>query len=1177
MNALSEILKEKILILDGATGTALQKMDLTAADFGGAAYEGCNEHLVLTKPEAITAVHESYLAAGADIIETNSFGSTPLVLAEYGLQDKAETISRVSAELARADVRKHATPARPRFVAGSVGPTTKSLFVTGGVTFDALVETFHVQARGLLAGGVDLFLVETAQDSLNIKAALIGLDRAMAECGRRVPVSVSATVELMGTTLAGQGIEALYYSFQQRDLFSLGLNCATGPDFMADHIRTLADICRFGVSCYPNAGLPDEEGRYNETPEDIAQKMARFVDKGWVNLIGGCCGTTPDHIRRLAQMAEGKPPRRGRGAPRFTLSGLDPFVLTEDMRPVPVGERTNVIGSRKFKEMIVAGSIEEAAEIGRKQARSGAQIIDVCLANPDRNEAADMDAFLNHLTRKVKTPLMIDSTDPSVMELALKKCPGRSVINSINLEDGEERFERVVPLLKTYGAAVVVGCIDEDKTQGMAVTRERKLAVARRAHALLTGKYGLEPEDLVFDPLVFPAATGDVHYVGSARETIEGLRLIKKEFPRCKTVLGVSNVSFGLPEAGREVLNAVFLHHNVEAGLDFAIVNSEKLARYPSIPAEERALADRLLFASPAESKAAVDAFAAYFRNKSARPPAPKIKAGTPAERLPRNVVEGSKEGLLEDLDALLAGGAAPLDIVNGPLMKGMDEVGGLFAKNEMIVAEVLQSAEVMKAAVAHLEPRMSATDRAARGTIVLATVKGDVHDIGKNLVHIILKNNGYRVVDLGIKCPPEDLVRAVREHRPDMVGLSGLLVKSAQQMVATAEDLAAAGIDLPLLVGGAALSEKFTATKIAPGYTGAVLYAKDAMTGLDLANRLVDAAGRPDLLNKVRARQEELRAGARAAAVSSAPIAPATVARHYVPPTPPDLKPHNLTDFSVEDIFRYINPVMLYGKHLGLRGQLAKQLAAGEEKAVKLHREVTALQDEILARRLIRPAAVWRFFAADAEGNRLRLYGSPDDRDAAATFDFPRQTGGEGLCLSDFVLPAGDRISRFAAPGAGSSATGRRDYVALFVVTCGDGVLELSREWREKGDYLKSHALQSIAIESAEAFAELLHERIRAMWGFPDPAGLSLSEKFQAKYRGLRVSFGYPACPHLEDQRPLFRLLTPESIGVRLTENCMMEPEASVSALVFHHPEARYFSVEGSSQSSGDLGPPGG
>lgn len=1149
MSDLSDLLKEKILILDGATGTALQKMNLTAADFGGPAFEGCNEHLVLTKPEAITAVHESYLIAGADVVETNTFGSTPLVLAEYGLADKAEHISRTAAELARAAARRHDRPGKPRFVAGSVGPTTKSLFVTGGATFDELVDTFVVQARGLLAGGIDFFLVETAQDSLNIKATLIGLDRAMAEVGRRVPVSVSATVELMGTTLGGQGIEALYYAFQQRDLLSLGLNCATGPDFMADHIRTLADISRFAVSCYPNAGLPDEEGRYNETPEMIAQKMARFVEKGWVNIVGGCCGTTPEHIRLLAQMAEGRPPRRQRGAPRFALSGLDPLVVTDEMRPVPVGERTNVIGSRKFKEMIVAGTFEEAAEIGRKQARAGAPVIDVCLANPDRNEAADMDVFLNFLTRKVKTPLMIDSTDPAVMELALKKCPGRSVINSINLEDGEERFARVVPLLKAYGAAVVVGTIDEDKTQGMAVTRDRKLAVARRAHALLTEKHGLAPEDILFDPLVFPAATGDKNYIGSARETIEGVRLIKKEFPRCKTILGVSNVSFGLPEAGREVLNAVFLHHNVQAGLDFAIVNSEKLARYPLIPEEERALADRLLFATPADAKAAVDAFAAFYRTKAARPPAPRVRAGTPEERLPRNIVEGTKEGLIDDLEALLTAGRAPLDIVNGPLMKGMDEVGRLFAKNEMIVAEVLQSAEVMKAAVAHLEPRMSKTDRAARGTIVLATVKGDVHDIGKNLVHIILKNNGYNVVDLGIKCPPEDLVRAVREHRPDMVGLSGLLVKSAHQMVATAEDLAAAGIDVPVLVGGAALSEKFTATKIAPGYGGAVLYAKDAMTGLDLANRLVDATGRPELLNRIRARQEDLRAGARAASDASAAVTPAALTRDYRPPTPPDLKPHGLTDFSVEDIFRYINPVMLYGKHLGLRGRLDKQLAAGEEKAVRLHREVVALQDEILARRLIRPAAVWRFFAAAAEGNRLRLFHAPDDRDPAAVFDFPRQTAGEGLCVSDFVLPV---------------SGGRRDYVAMFVVTCGDGVMELSREWREKGDYLKSHALQSIAIESAEAFAELLHERIRAMWGFPDAPGLSMSDKFQAKYRGLRVSFGYPACPDLEDQRTLFRLLSPETIGVRLTENCMMEPEASVSALVFHHPEARYFSVDG-------------
>jgi 5-methyltetrahydrofolate--homocysteine methyltransferase len=838
MSDLERLILEKVLVLDGATGTALQKMNLSADDFGGAAFEGCNENLVLTKPDAITAVHESYLKAGADIIESDSFGSTPIVLAEYGLEEKAHEISRVSARLAKDMATKYSTPQKPRFVAGSVGPTTKSLSLTGGATFDELVNNFRIQGIGLLEGGVDLFLVETAQDSLNVKAALIGLDRAMAEAGRRVPVSVSATIELMGSTLGGQGIEALYYSFQQRNLFSLGINCATGPDFMTDHIRTLSEICRWGVSCYPNAGLPDEEGRYNETPEMIAQKLERFVDNGWVNLLGGCCGTTEEHIRLIAQMAEGKKTRRPVSGSRFSLSGLDPLVVTDEIRPVTVGERTNVIGSRKFKEMIVGGAFEEASEIGRRQARAGAQIIDVCLANPDRNEQADLVEFLNFLTKKVKTPLMIDSTDTAVMEAALKLCPGRAVINSINLEDGEERFSQVATLIRDYGAAVVVGCIDEDKAQGMAVTRERKRVVAKRSFDLLTQKYGLVPEDIIFDPLVFPAATGDKNYIGASRETIEGVRLIKGAFPQCKTILGISNVSFGLPEAGREVLNAVFLHECVQAGLDFAIVNAEKLARYASIPKEEIVLAQAVLFSGPEESKTAVEVFTAHFRGKSAIKKAPPVRKGTPEERIAQNVLEGSKEGLIADLEVLLEKGQKPLAIVNGPLMKGMDEVGRLFAKNELIVAEVLQSAEVMKAAVAHLEPKMDKADAAARGTLLLATVKGDVHDIGKNLVHIILKNNGFRIVDLGIKCPPEDLIRAVKEHRPDMVGLSGLLVKSAQQMVATAEDMKNAGVQLPVLVGGAALSEKFTSTKIAPSYGGDVFYAKDAMAGLDLANR---------------------------------------------------------------------------------------------------------------------------------------------------------------------------------------------------------------------------------------------------------------------------------------------------------------------------------------------------
>ena len=1147
-----ELIREKILILDGAMGTMLQKMNLTAADFGGPALEGCNENLILSKPSAVQAVHDGYLKAGADIIETNTFGSTPLVLAEYGLADQALEISRRGAQLAKESAKKFSTPAKPRFVAGSMGPTTKTLYVTGGVTFDGLIETFEIQARGLIEGGSDLLLVETAQDTLNIKAALIGIDRAFARTGQKIPVMVSGTIEPMGTTLAGQGVEALYYSLQQRDLLSIGLNCATGPEFMTDHIRTLADISRFAVSCYPNAGLPDEEGRYNETPEMIAKKLERFVDSGWVNVLGGCCGTTFDHIRLIAQMAEGKKPRRAASATRFALSGLDPLVVTEEMRPVLVGERTNVIGSRKFKNLIIEGKFEEASEIARHQVRAGAQIVDVCLANPDRDERADMDKFLDFVTRKVKAPLMIDTTDAAVMELALKKCMGRSVVNSINLEDGEERFEKVVPLLKTYGAAVVVGCIDEDKQQGMAVTRERKLAVAQRSYDLLTTKYGLEPEDIVFDPLVFPVATGDANYIGSARETIEGLRLIKRTFPRCKTILGVSNVSFGLPEAGREVLNAVYLYHCVQAGLDLAIVNSEKLARYPSIPEDERALANALLFADPAQSRAAVDAYAAHFRGKTTEKKSPVRAGATPEERLPRNVIEGSKEGLLEDLDALLKAGRAPLEIVNGPLMKGMDEVGRLFGKNEMIVAEVLQSAEVMKSAVAFLEPHMSTADVAARGTVLLATVKGDVHDIGKNLVHIILKNNGFRIIDLGIKCPPEDLIKAVKEHKPDVIGLSGLLVKSAQQMVITAEDLKAAGVDLPVLVGGAALSEKFTASKIAVQYGHTVLYAKDAMTGLDLANRLMDPASRGDLLKK----NEEIQNRLRAAGL--APRTPAArggngvskVNRRYEPPTPPDLKLHVLSDFHVDDIYKYLNPVMLYGKHLGLRGTLQKQLDRGDEKAVKLHKTVTELQSEIVARKLIAPKAVWRFFPAQAEGDRTVIYESLRGGPPIARFDFPRQSAGDLLCLSDFVLPASD---------------GKMDYVALFVVTCGQGILELSREWREKGDYLKSHALQAIAIESAEALAELLHDRIRSMWGIGDPKDMTLQQKLQTKYRGIRVSFGYPACPNLEDQAQLFALLDPaKHIGVGLTENFMMEPEASVSALVFHHPEARYFSVLG-------------
>src|SRR5574341_364347 len=853
MTRLRDALATRILVLDGAMGTMLQAAGLTADDFGGARYEGCNEHLNLTRPDVVRSVHAAYFDAGADIVSTNTFGCAPYVLGEYGLAERAYEITLAGARLAR-------EVAGTRFVVGSMGPGTRTISVTRNVAFDEVLGGYEIQARALIAGGVDAVLLETQQDTLNVKAAAIGVRRAMREAGVALPLWVSGTIEPMGTMLAGQGVEALYVALEHLDLFAIGLNCATGPEFMTDHLRSLAQMSTRFVSVYPNAGLPDERGQYAETPESLAFKVRRFVEEGWVNIVGGCCGTTPAHIQALAALVAGRPPRVPAAQEPQAVSGIEVFYPTDDNRPVFVGERTNVIGSRRFKELIVADRFEDAAELGRAQERSGAQDLDVCLANPDRDAAADTDRFMAQLARKVKVPLMIDSTDARAIERALRHCQGKAIVNSINLEDGEERFEKVVPLLKTYGGAVVVGAIDEDKQQGMAVTRQRKLAIVERSHALLTQKYGVPARDLIFDALVFPAATGDANYVGSAVETIEGIRAIKSRFPECKTILGISNVSFGLPPAGREVLNSVFLYHATKAGLDYAIVNTERLERYPSISEDERRLAEDLIYCRGADP---VAAFAAYFREKK-KAPAVARTALPLDERLARYIVEGSRDGLLEDLDEKLET-TRPLDIINGPLMRGMDEVGRLFNDNQLIVAEVLQSAEAMKAAVAHLEPFMERAETATRDAIVLATVKGDVHDIGKNLVEIILGNNGYRVINLGIKVPPEELIAAYHAHKPDAFGLSGLLVKSAQQMVTTAQDLRAAGIEIPLFVGGAALTRRFTATRIAVEYGGPTLYAKDAMDGLDLANRLFGATTREAALERVRREQAALAASATA------------------------------------------------------------------------------------------------------------------------------------------------------------------------------------------------------------------------------------------------------------------------------------------------------------------------
>jgi 5-methyltetrahydrofolate--homocysteine methyltransferase len=1172
--ALYDSLASRIVVLDGAMGSILHSQ-LTVADYGGSHLENCTDNVCLTRPDLIADIHKQYLDAGAQLIETNSFNGHPLSMAEFHLQDKTVEINHAAARIAREAADEYWTDAKPRFVAGSMGPTTRSITVTRNVTFEDLRDGYYMQAKALIEGGADVLLLETCNDTRNVKAALLGIERAEKELGFEVPVMVSGTIEPMGTMLAGQAADAFYTSIGHRKLLSVGLNCATGPEFMTDHIRTLHEMANTRISCYPNAGLPNEEMKYLETPETLAAQLEKFVDHGWLNLIGGCCGTTPAHIRAIAQMVEGKKPRQLRTENhKAYYSGIELVEADESSRPLIVGERTNVIGSRAFKNLIAEEKWEEATEIARRQVRNGAHIVDVCLQSTDRDEMKDIPAFYEKLIRKVKAPIMIDTTDPKAVELSLTYSQGKALINSVNLEDGEEKFERLCPVAKAYGAALVVGTIDEDPLQAQAFTRERKLAVAQRSVKLLTEKYGIPAEDIILDPLVFPCATGDENYIGGAVETIEALRLIKENIPYVKTVLGVSNISFGLPAAAREVVNSVFLYYCTKAGLDLAIVNAEKLERFASIPAEDRTLAENLLFNTPPasvpaghpqaealraapqdwreqsrEQRAAVNQFhiaaiAEHFRGRTGKVKAPRTEQSLD-QRLANYIIEGSKDGLVDDLNAKLAEGMAPLDVINGPLMAGMSEVGRLFNANELIVAEVLQSAEAMKAAVNHLEQFMEKADTVARARIILATVKGDVHDIGKNLVEIILNNNGYEVVNLGIKVPPEELIRAYREHKPDAIGLSGLLVKSAQQMVVTANDLKDAGVGVPLLVGGAALSEKYTTGKIAPTYNAPTFYAKDAMTGLRIMNEIMDPALRGEKLAGAtysdfaalpeRDMGEKVNAGtARSAKVRiDIPIPPVSYLDRRVRMLP-----------QLQEIWGYINPYMLYGRHMGYKGNFEKQLLQREEKALSLFHQMEEVKGETMQWMKLR--AVWQFFEAERDGNSIRLF-EPGAIDPVHAFHFGRQPRKDGLCLSDYVL---------------DPSNGKRDHIALFVVSAGEGVRAKAEAAKSSGEFFKAHAIQALAIESAEGCAEYVHRRIREDWGFPDPPNMTMQERFTSRYRGKRYSFGYPACPNLDDQQGIWKLLNPDEIGVQLTEGMMMEPEASVSALVFHHPDCSYFTA---------------
>ncbi len=1152
---LQKDLNEKILLLDGAMGTMIQKENLTSEDFGGEKYEGCNDYLVLTKPEIIKNIHKKYLYAGSDIIETNTFGALDIVLRDYDLEDRTFELNREAAKLVNKAIQEYRkeNPHEKRnlYVAGALGPSNKSISVTGGVTFKELIHSYYTAVSGLLEGGVDLILFETIQDTRNLKAAYLGLQKA-AEERYNVPLMLSFTIESTGTTLAGQTADAFYYAVNHMNPLSVGLNCATGPEFMTQFLKTLNNVSDTYISVYPNAGLPNEEGKYEETPETLSAKIEPFFQNAFLNIVGGCCGTTPEHIQKIKEKTIGYSPRKiDKDRKNNTgVSGLITLQQQED-RPIYVGERTNVIGSRIFKNLIVAEKFDEATEVARLQIKGDADVIDICLANPDRDEISDMKAFLEKVSKFAKVPIMLDSTDIKVIEEGLTYLQGKGIINSINLEEGEKKFLEMSEIIKKFGAAVVVGLIDEE---GMAVSLEQKIRVAKRSYELLTKKYGIDERDIIFDTLVFPVATGDQKYIGSATATIEAIREIKKEMPNVKTILGVSNVSFGLPIAGREVLNSYYMQKAYEAGLDYAIVNTEKLIPVGNISEREKELSEALLFNTNDDT---VADFVAFYREKKGVEKKADTSSMTPEEKVANLVVEGSKKDLTELLDILLEK-YSPLDIINGPLMTGMDEVGRLFNNNDLIVAEVLQSAEVMKASVSYLEKFMEKSESSTKGKVIMATVKGDVHDIGKNLVGIIIGNNGYDVVDLGINTPAEKIREAVISEKADFLGLSGLLVKSAAEMVNTVAVLREAGINIPIFVGGAALTEKFTINKIEPSYqNNIVIYSKDAMTALSDLNKMIDPPkfeefkqylqSRRDMLlikdekalEKLEVRQTvgEIKNVDESFDFSNVELPTYDFKRIYEPST---LNKQIITNIPAKEVFPYMNLQMLIGRHLGMKWVISDLLAKKDPKAIKIYNEILDIinhGDEYFDIK-----AVYKYFPVRKAGNSIEIL-SDNLNEVLETFSFPRQKWGEYLSLNDYVNPEGI------------------DYMGMFVVTAGEKSRLVSNDLLAKGEFYRGHLVNSIGLELAESAAEYIHQLMRKDVGIIDE-NISIDELHRARYQGKRYSFGYPACPDLSDQEKLFRLLKPERFGIKLTEGYMMYPEASVSAVLFSHPFCKYFNM---------------
>jgi 5-methyltetrahydrofolate--homocysteine methyltransferase len=1159
-----DALAEKVVVFDGAMGTSIQTYDLTPADFGGERYAGCNDYLVIQKPEVIEAIHASYLEAGCDVIETCTFRSNRLTMAEYGLEDQVPEINRAAAELARRVADRFAAQGQRRFVAGSIGPSgmlpSSSDPELSRISFADLADVFCEQAEALIGGGCDLLLIETSQDMLEVRAAIMGVQYAFAETGRKIPLQVQVTLDASGRMLLGTDVAAVLATLERMPVDVLGINCSTGPEHMRTPLAYLGENSSRPISCLPNAGLPlnvDGQAVYPLQPDDFARDLTDFVERSGLNAAGGCCGTTPEHIRKLVERLAGRKPRARTHRPlSLVSSGITVASLVQNPPPMLIGERLNAQGSKKMKELLLAEDYDGIAALGREQIDGGAHTLDICVAMTERrDEAYLMSQVVQKLSQTVEAPLVIDTTEAEVLEAALQAAPGRIIVNAVNMENGRQRVDTMLPLVRDYGAATIALTIDEI---GMARTAARKLEVAQKIYDIATREYGILPDALIFDALTFTLATGDPETAGTAVETLEGIRRIKAALPGVLTSLGVSNVSYGFKPPARRVLNSVFLYHAVEAGLDMVIINPKQVTPYPEIPAAQRELAEDLLFNRRPDATARFISFYEGAKSKQAAAADPTADL-SPAERLHWRILHRQPEGAEADVNALVVTGvrertgiadfttepgyrypnaetsATAVHVLNQVLLPAMKEVGDKFGSGELILPFVLQSAEVMKKTVQHLEKYLEKAEGVSKGRIVLATVYGDVHDIGKNLIKTILANNGYSVHDLGKQVPVSVIVDQAVELKADAIGLSALLVSTSRQMPLVVRELDRRGLAIPVLVGGAAINRSFgrdiAYVEEDRAYAGGVLYCKDAFEGLERVDRLVDPATREQLLDLERQAAEEQRRPS--TAETPAVLARSSfVARAEDVPTPPFWGARTLAALPLEEVFSQLDEKQLFRMSWGAKSKLG---AEWEELRREFGARLERMKKEALAERWFAPQAAYGYFPAQSDGNDLLIFDPDDRRKILVRFSFPREKSRDHRCLADFFLPAGSP---------------RPDVAALQVVTVGPAATERFDAMDGHDEYSEAYFFHGLAVQTAEATAKFLFERVRRELGLPEK-------------RGKRYSWGFGALPDVEEHRKLFSLLPAETeLGMSLTSAGQLVPEQSTAALIVHHPEAHYFST---------------